>query len=209
MGQWQSQHRGAMVILMTVAAFSASCSAPPAEPPAPKPATRRAPVAVPQPGDAAAVSAAGPAATTQAATSAEPAAPVQTRKTIGQTTQEVLDLADAVARGGVVADGSGPTEGGALGTYAGAYRGSAARIGGLQVEQKMKLHQAEHGSLPATHAEFMEKIIARGKPDAVSLPMLPYYQEYAFDPDSKSLVIVEFPAKKEQRRRETGGNPGP
>jgi hypothetical protein len=32
--------------------------------------------------------------------------------------------------------------------------------------------------------------------------MLPYYQEYAFDPASKKLVVVEFPAKKEQRAKE-------
>jgi hypothetical protein len=49
----------------------------------------------------------------------------------------------------------------------------------------------------------MAKIIAPGTPDEVSLPMLPYYQEYAFDPASKKLVVVEFPAKKEQRAKET------
>lgn len=203
-----AMQRWATGALLAVAVISTSCSAPPPEPPAPKPATRRA-----QPQDRQTVEsgpqpAGVPSAESQAGTSPEPSGPVQTRKTIGKTTQNVLDLADALAKGGTVIEGSGPSEGGALETYAGAYRSSVARIGGLQVEQKMQLYQAEHGSVPATHAEFMKKIIAPGTPDAVSLPMLPYYQEYAFDPASKSLVVVEFAAKKEQRQRETTGASG-
>ena len=72
----------------------------------------------------------------------------------------------------------------------------------------MKIHQAMHGKAPDTYEEFMETIIAPGTPDGVSLPMLPFYQEYAFDPESKKLVVVEFPAKKEQRRQETTGASG-
>ena len=26
--------------------------------------------------------------------------------------------------------------------------------------------------------------------------MLPYYQEYGYDPDTKELVVIEYPAKK-------------
>lgn len=129
-------------------------------------------------------------------------APIQTRKTVGKTTQNVLDLADAKAQGGVVVDNVAEAEEGGLGAYSQAYRHSVATIGGLAVEQKMKLYQAEHNEVPATHKDFMAKIIAPGTPDEVSLPMLPYYQEYAFDPASKKLVVVEFSAKKEQRAKE-------
>lgn len=135
--------------------------------------------------------------------------PVQTRKTVGKTTQNVLDLADAKAQGGVVVDNATEADEGGLGAYSQAYRHSVATIGGLAVEQKMKLYQAEHGGVPETHKEFMAKIIAPGTPDSVSLPMLPYYQEYAFDPAAKKLVVVEFPAKKQQRERETSGSAGP
>jgi len=38
--------------------------------------------------------------------------------------------------------------------------------------------------------------------------MLPYYQEYAYDEKAKKLVVVEFPAKKEQRQKETTGASG-
>jgi hypothetical protein len=135
-------------------------------------------------------------------------APIQTRKTVGKTTQNVLDLADAKAQGGVVVDNAAEAEEGGLGAYSQAYRHSVATIGGLAVEQKMKLYQAEHNKVPATHKEFMATIIAPGTPDEVSLPMLPYYQEYAFDPEAKKLVVVEFPAKKEQRQKETTGSAG-
>jgi hypothetical protein len=136
------------------------------------------------------------------------AAPIQTRKTVGKTTQNVLDLSAAKAQGGVVVDNAAEAEEGGLGAYSQAYRHSVATIGGLAVEQKMKLYQAEHNKVPATHQDFMAKIIAPGTPDEVSLPMLPYYQEYAFDPASKKLVVVEFPAKKEQRQKETTGSAG-
>jgi hypothetical protein len=151
----------------------------------------------------------GPTEQQPAAPPPEPAAAsVQTRKTVRKTTQNVLDLSAAKAQGGVVVDNAAEAEEGGLGAYSQAYRHSVATIGGLAVEQKMKLYQAEHNKVPATHQEFMAKIIAPGTPDEVSLPMLPYYQEYAFDPASKKLVVVEFPAKKEQRQKETTGSAG-
>ena len=84
-------------------------------------------------------------------------------------------------------------------------RSSAGTIGTLAVEQKVWLHEAENGRGPLTHEAFMSRIIAAGTPDAVSLPMPPYYQEWAYDPAAKKVVVVEFPARKEQRRRETTG----
>lgn len=139
---------------------------------------------------------------------AAPSQPIEPRKTLGKTTQNVLDLAAAQADGGVVIDNAAEAEEGGLGAYSQAYRHSVATIGGLAVEQKLQLYQAEHGKVPATHQEFMTTIIAPGTPDEVRLPMLPYYQEYAFDPATKKLVVVEFPAKKEQRQRETTGAAG-
>ncbi|MCX7416621.1 MAG: hypothetical protein NTY25_09025, partial [Planctomycetia bacterium] len=58
------------------------------------------------------------------------------------------------------------------------------------------------------YEEFMSQIIGPGKPDGLQLPMLPYYQEYAYDPVAKTIVVVEFPAKKEQRKKETTGASG-
>lgn len=209
------------ISLAAVALATAACEPPPAEPP-PKPAARRraepavesapASAAAPAPAPAAGPAAEPPAqaAAPQAALPGEASAPIRTRKTIGKTTFAVLDLADAVAQGGVKVDDAGSSSGGGglLGAAAQAYRHSVATVGGLQVEQKMKLYAAEHGSLPATHQEFMARIIAPGTADEIRLPTLPYYQEYAFDPETRGLVVVEFPAKKEQRERETTGAAG-
>lgn len=201
-----------MLAVAMVAVVMASCDAPPPEPP-PKPVARRRvePQAAPQPA-AAVEPVAQPAAEPPAASAPQPeasAGPIKTRRTIGQTTQNVLDITEALAQGGVRVEGAGPSGGGGmLGAAAGAYRSSVATIGGLQVEQKMKLHEAEHGSLPTTRKDFMAKIIAPGTPEEIRLPMLPYYQEYAFDPESRGLVVIEFPAKKEQREKETTGAAG-
>ena len=132
--------------------------------------------------------------------------PIETRKTVGKTTQNVLELQQALAAGGVPADMSESSAG--LTVASDTYRISMGRMAVLSVEQKLKLYRAEHGSVPETYADFMEKIIAPGKPTGLSLPMLPYYQEYAYDPAQKCLVVIEFPAKKQQRERETTGASG-
>jgi len=119
------------------------------------------------------------------------------KKLVGRTTQKVLDLAAALDAGGVLVDNASEPEEGGLAAYGQAYRHSVATIGGLAVEQKLRLYRAEHDEVPATHAEFMAKIIAPGTPDEIRLPALPHYQDYAFDPARKTLVVVEFPARKQ------------
>jgi hypothetical protein len=133
----------------------------------------------------------GPAARKPPAPAAE-----KPRKIIGQTTQRVLDLAPALAAGGVLVDNAAEAEEGGLAAYSQAYRHSVAALAGIAVDQKMAVYRAEHDDLPATHAEFMDAIIAPGSPDEIRLPLLPHYQEYAFDPARRKLVVVEFPARK-------------
>jgi hypothetical protein len=134
------------------------------------------------------------------------AAPIQTRQTIRKTTQNVLPLEQALAEGGVRADMT--IQGQGLEVAADAYRTSVGKLSVMAVDHKMKLFEAENNRTPKDHAEFMERIIEKGKPDGIALPMLPYYQEYAYDPEAKELVVIEFPKKKEQRQRETTGAAG-
>lgn len=138
----------------------------------------------------------GPAERKPAAPPARAAAPAPGRRLIGRTTQHVLPLDKALQDGGVVVDPDSEPDEQGIAAYGQAYRHSMATVGGLAVEQKMRLHKAEHDELPATHAEFMAKIIAPGTADEVRLPKLPAFQDYAFDPQTKRLVIVEFPARK-------------
>ena len=133
-----------------------------------------------------------------------PAEPkVQSRKTVGKTTQKVLDLAEAKAAGGVVAEITAERSG--LDAVTGAYRSAVGQVSILAVEHTMQLDKAEHGSSPKTHAEFMKRIIQPGGPNGISLPMLPSYQDYAFDPGQQCLVVVEFAERKAQQEQEPTG----
>jgi hypothetical protein len=134
------------------------------------------------------------------------AEPIQTRQTLRKTTQNVLEMSEVIKQGGVRAEMSIQGEG--LEVAADAYRTSVGKLSIMAVEQKMSFFQAENDRKPANYTEFMERIIEKGKPDGIMLPMLPYYQEYAYDPDAKALVVMEFPAKKEQRQQETTGAAG-
>lgn len=137
---------------------------------------------------------------------ADTGGPIQTRKTINQKTQNVMRLEEALAAGGVPAEK--PENDGGLGVIAGAYRSSVAKLGNIAVQQAMQFYQAEHGEMPVDYEEFMKWIIKPGQPDGIELAMLPYYQEYAYDEQSRQLVVVEFPAKKAQREQETTGASG-
>ena len=117
------------------------------------------------------------------------AAPVQTRKTIKQTTQNVMELSEALAQGGARADLS--IQGQGLEVASEAYRTSVGKLSIIAVDQKMSFFEAETGRKPKDYAEFMGRIIEKGKPDGIMLPMLPYYQEYAYAPDAKGLVVVD------------------
>jgi hypothetical protein len=136
----------------------------------------------------------------------QPPAAVQTRQTLKKTTQNVLELSEALGQGGVRADLSINSQG--LELAADAYRTSVGKLSIIAVDQKMAFFQAENDRKPTDYAEFMARIIEPGSPNGLMLPMLPYYQEYAYDPEAKELVVIEFPAKKEQRQKETTGAAG-
>jgi hypothetical protein len=128
---------------------------------------------------------------------------VKTRETIGKTTQNVLKLDEALQQGGVLAATTIPVAD-PLTQNAAAYRTSVAKIGGMAVEQAIQIRNAQsiQDPKPLTYDEFMAEIIKKGQPDGIQLAMLPYYQEYAWDEPNQKLVVVEFPAKKEQYQKE-------
>ncbi|NBT13155.1 MAG: hypothetical protein EBS56_06170 [Planctomycetia bacterium] len=133
-------------------------------------------------------------------------APIQTRQTLNKKTQNVLELSAALADGGVLAETSIQSSG--LEIASEAYRTQAGKLGSIAVDQRMGLYYAEHGEYPETYDQFMSLIIGKGQPDGLQLPMLPYYQEWAYDVANRKLVVVEYPAKKEQREKETTGAAG-
>ena len=135
-------------------------------------------------------------------------AEVQTRETLNKTTQEVFELKTELAKGAVLAVDRDPA---CRPAYSGADRlphNGIAKLGKMRSRWTWRSYEATNGEKPKTYEEFMEVIIKKGKPDGIQLPMLPYYQEYAYDSDKKELVVIEYPAKKkalqDQSDRELG-----
>jgi hypothetical protein len=120
---------------------------------------------------------------------------LKTRETLNKTTQDVRELKAELAKGAVLAatdiEVADP-----LTQSASAYRTQVAKIAKMKVQMDMGQYEAINGEKPKTYEEFMEVIIKKGKAEGIQLPMLPYYQEYAYDTDKKELVVVEYPAKK-------------
>ena len=139
------------------------------------------------------------ASTTPGVTAAE-ATP---RETIGKTTQNVMALSEALQKGGVLADKNATTSNPLLASAA-AYRNSVATIGAMAVDKAIQLRNAQsiRDPKPLTHEVFMKEIIKKGSGDGIWLPMLPYYQEYAWDEKNQKLVVVDFPARKEERAKQ-------
>lgn len=61
----------------------------------------------------------------------------------------------------------------------------------FQIPQALQLYKAETGAGPATHEEFIEKIITANQ---IPLPALPDGHRYVYDPQTEQLM-VEKPAK--------------
>lgn len=138
----------------------------------------------------------------------KPAKPkVQARSTLGEWTQVVLDLKPELEKGGQVTDGkTHSTE--YLDLQADVLRTTNGNMAKMKIQMDMGQYEALNGEKPKTYEEFMEHIMKKGKPDAIQLPMLPYYQEYGYDSDKKELVVIEYPAKKKAMKDQTAKNNG-
>ncbi len=129
------------------------------------------------------------------------------RETIGKTTQNVLELQAALNDGGKPAETSiAPSD--PLTQSAAAYRTQVAKIAGITVDQAIQIRNAQsiQDPKPLSYDQFLKEIIRVGQPDGIQLPMLPYYQEYAWDVQQQKLIVVDFPARQEARQRELDAN---
>jgi hypothetical protein len=128
---------------------------------------------------------------------------LQTRQTIGKTTQDVRNLKPELAKGGKQTDGKiHATD--YITLQADAYRTIIGQVAQMKVKMAIDTYAAlNDDQRPKTYEEFMDLIIKKGKPDGIQLPMLPYYQEYGYDPDTRELVVIEYPAKKKAMEDQT------
>jgi hypothetical protein len=119
----------------------------------------------------------------------------------------VRNLKPELAQGGQVTDGKIHSTD-YLSLQADAYRTEVGNIAKMSVKHAIDLYEATNGEKPKTYEEFMDEIIKKGKPDGIWLPMLPYYQEYGYDPDKRELVVIEYPAKKKAMEEQTAREHG-
>jgi hypothetical protein len=57
----------------------------------------------------------------------------------------------------------------------------------IQIPQALQLFKASNGQPPASHDEFMQRVIAE---NAIQLPMLPAGQRYQYDPATEQLMVI-------------------
>lgn len=121
------------------------------------------------------------------------------RETLNKNTDKVLRLADALADGGQIAEAGGTIgpSGGYLGTLVKTSRQVSGMAGEYAINQAIQAHEILDGPIK-DFEEFQAVIMKKGQPDAPSMPMLPFYQEYAYDEANHKLVVVEFPKRLEE-----------
>jgi len=129
------------------------------------------------------------------------------RETLNKTTQNVLDLEKAIADGAVLAETKASATDPLLQSAA-AYRTTVGKLGAMAVFQAIQIRDAQsiNDPKPLSHEELIKDIIQPGQPGGIQLPMLPYYQEYAWDRSQQKLVVVDFPARKEDRQKQLDSN---
>lgn len=125
--------------------------------------------------------------------------PIQTRETLGKTTQKILKMEPELAAGAIVVDGSFDDKN-PISQPGTAYVAITGKAAVQKVNYDLELYKAANDDkLPETYEEFMDKVI---KANNTFLPERPYYQEYGYDEKNHKLVVLEYPAKKAQREKE-------
>jgi hypothetical protein len=119
-------------------------------------------------------------------------APVGPREILGKRDQDIRDVEKEKKAGGVVTPPR-ITAKDPIRLQGNAYVTAVGQISIGHIKHALDLYQAENGEFPKTYEEFMEKII---KANNIALPKLPFYQEYAYDAPSHSLVVMEYPERK-------------
>jgi hypothetical protein len=144
------------------------------------------------PPPAAASAPSAPTAPSPPAARSAPSPPVAPREILNQRTQDIRDSAQEKKAGGVVTPPR-ITAKDPIRLTGNAYVSIVSNAASLNIKKAIDFYQADTGEYPKSTEEFMEKII---KANNIALPRLPFYQEYAFDVPTHSLVVMEYPDRK-------------
>lgn len=116
---------------------------------------------------------------------------------VGKKTQDIRPMQPELQKGAQVATTT-ITSKDPITLPGNAYVTIIGRTSILNIQHAVDLWQAENGRYPKDFQEFMDVII---KPNNIALPKLPYYQEYGYNEQQHSLVILEYPDRKNQPPR--------
>jgi hypothetical protein len=111
----------------------------------------------------------------------------------GERTQKVVDAAPALQKGDAKVASTKITAKDPITLVGNAYVTSIGRIAVLAIEDAVNKYHAANDRYPKDLDEFMTEII---KANNISLPKLPYYQEYSYDQKEHKLVVLEYPDRK-------------
>ncbi|WP_152052594.1 hypothetical protein [Tautonia marina] len=133
-------------------------------------------------------------------------APVQLRRTIGQTTDDVRDFNAEMQSGQNVQVSTGKiTAKDPITLQGNAYVSIIGQAAVLQIQHAVNLYNALNDRYPADFEEFKREILDA---NGIRLPQLPAYQEYAYKADTHELVVLEYPDRMEALREQVrGGTP--
>jgi hypothetical protein len=114
---------------------------------------------------------------------------------LNQRTQQVRNAATEIQKGGAKVATTKITATDYISIQGNAYVSIIGRASVLAIQQALDLYRATNDRYPKDYDEFMTEII---KANNIALPKLPHYQEYGYDEKEHKLVILEYPARKEQ-----------
>ncbi|MFI5454736.1 MAG: hypothetical protein ACHRXM_04735 [Isosphaerales bacterium] len=122
-------------------------------------------------------------------------AKVEPQSIINRRTQEVRKAATELQKGGAKVATTKITAKDYITLQGNAYVTIIGRASQLKIQHAMDLYHAENDRYPKDLDEFMTVII---KANGIALPVLPPYQEYGYDEKEHKLIILEYPARKDQ-----------
>ena len=122
------------------------------------------------------------------------AAPAKAREVLNKRTQDVRDATKELKTGDAKVATTKIVAKDPITLAGNAYVSIIGQTSILQIQHAVDLYRAEHDAYPKTYEEFIQEII---KANNIALPTLPYYQEYGYDAQEHKLIILEYPAKKE------------
>jgi hypothetical protein len=131
-------------------------------------------------------------------TQAKAKAPAPPQFIVGKRTQDIRNAAAELQKGGAQLGTTRITAKDYLTLQGNAYVAIIGRTAELQIQQALELYRAMNDRYPKDYDEFMNEII---RANNIALPQLPSYQKYGYDEKEHKLIILEYPALKEQPAR--------